>query len=124
MSTRSKTFIIGVILVCLLLNGVSVFAQPKNRLASAQSVNCWRIRNTSHFQIMDQEKYIDAEEVYRDLSRKLNLRLKYTSPKTKIFIREGDAYTDLSKRKIMVANKRQLRHELTRLLLYQSSNQR
>ena len=121
MGRRLSICIIGIVFLCWCGGEFACFAQPQNQRLSRRPVHRWRIRTTTHFQIMYREKYIDAEEVYLDLSEELNKRLKYVCPKTKIFIQEGNAFVDLGKRKIVVANRSQLRQGLTRLLLYQSS---
>lgn len=119
MCRQVKLWIIVSVSISYLCSGLWGFTQPPDKRSSTHVIHRWRVRNTAHFQIMYREKYIDAEEVYRNLNQELNLELRCSAPKTKVFIRQGHAYVDLSKRKIVVANEAQLRHELTHLLFYQ-----
>lgn len=73
---------------------------------------------TEHFIILYQDKYIDVEEVYKALSRELNLEFPSRIPQRTIIIQEARPPFKLNKRNLIVWTEPQLRHELTKLLFY------
>lgn len=81
----------------------------------------WHRKETRHFTVFYQERYIDCEKVYGQLASELGIELKSRIQKVKVFIQPGRAYAVPQQRKLFCWDVAGLRHELTHLLFYQLS---
>jgi hypothetical protein len=82
-------------------------------------VSRWHTRNTEHFSVMYQDKYIDPEKVLLELCEEFNIQPRIAGRKIKVFIQEGHAHMKPGKKEIHVWDYTDLRHELTHVLFYQ-----